>query len=735
MKNEIQKLCNLQAAFPPVCVFREFRGQIFCPRNTRKDTETMGQDATISHFRDFVNFVVSYFLTLTNNFPRMKTLIVCALSLALLTVCLNAQQVIFPQPLSPRIANYSIAVSLDAVKKTLKGKETLVWRNISKDRVGELRFHLYLNAFKDAKSTFMKESGGNIRGAEIGKDGWGWINVISMEVRGGESLTSKMEFIRPDDGNENDLTVFRVALSKPVYPDQTVTLDIEFEAQLPTVFARTGYNQDFFMVGQWFPKIGVYEPAGMRYAKQGQWNCHQFHANTEFYSDYGVYDVAVTVPKTFVVGAAGVLQSESDNGNGTKTLRFHEEDIHDFSWTASPLFKVVEDKWEHVTIRLLVQPDRIDQASRYIGSAKAALKYFQNWVGKYPYPNLTIVDPQWGGMGSGGMEYPTLITGGTLWGVPEHLRAPELVTIHEFGHEYWYGLVGSNEFEEAWLDEGINQYSETRIMNETYGTKTSVMDLFGIRIGDFEFTRMGYARMQNPKVAPTYLNAWEYKAGGYGDMTYNKTATFMTTLERMIGRTVFDEVMKTYFERWKFRHPCSKDFIAVVNEIVQKRLGRKYGKDMNWFFDQVLYGTDVCDYELSWIENNVAGRDTTATGKDGNKDTTKTVSIKSGKLMYDTRVVVSRLGEVRIPVDILVHFDSGKEVSERWDGEGRWKDFKYHGSERVLWAKVDPNEVLTIDINTINNSKTAHRATAPVWRYTAKFMFWIQNLLQTAATF
>ncbi|MGB2867064.1 MAG: M1 family metallopeptidase [Bacteroidota bacterium] len=665
----------------------------------------------------------------------MKSLIVCAVVLSLLSSPLDAQQTIFPKPLSPRIANYSIAVSLDAVKKTLKAKETLVWRNTSNDRISELRFHLYLNAFKNAKSTFMKESGGNARGAEMGKEGWGWINVTSLEVRGGESLTSKMEFIRPDDGNEHDQTVFRVPLSKPVFPNQTVTLDIDFDAQLPTVFARTGYNQDFFMVGQWFPKIGVYELAGMRYAKQGQWNCHQFHANTEFYADYGVYDVAVTVPKNFVVGATGVLQGESENGNGTKTLRYHEEDIHDFSWTASPLYKIVEDKWEHVSIRLLIQPDRIGQAPRYISSAKATLQYFQSWVGTYPYPNLTIVDPQWGGMGSGGMEYPTLITGGTVWGVPEHLRLPELVTVHEFAHNYWYGLVGSNEFEEAWLDEGFTQYSETRIMNETYGAKTSVMDLFGIRIGDFEFTRMGYARMQNPKVAPTYLNAWEYNAGGYGDMTYNKTASFMTTLERMLGRPVMDEIMKTYFERWKFKHPCSRDFIAVVNEIVPKRLGVKFGKDMNWFFDQELYGTDVCDYELSWIENKVAGRDTSVIEKGEKKDSTGKSAGNGRKLMYDGRIVVSRLGEVKMPVDVLVHFDSGKEVRERWDGEARWKDFKYRGTERILWAKVDPDEVLAIDINTINNSKTQVPPTAPVWRYTAKFMFWVQNLLQTAAIF
>lgn len=634
-------------------------------------------------------------------------------------------QVIFQQPLSDRIVAYTIDVTLDVEKKMLVGKEILTWNNPSNDRITELQFHLYLNAFKNAGSTFMRESGGQLRGIEMGAEGWGWIDVTRMVIRGGEDLTGRMEYIHPDDDNENDQTVMRVVLPKPVGPKQSVTLDIEFKAKLPTIFARTGYHKDFFMVAQWFPKIGVYEPAGMRYATKGQWNCHQFHANTEFYANYGVYNVAITLPQRFIVGATGIPQQEALHSDGTKTLRYRAEDVHDFAWTAFPDFTIVEDQWDHVKIKLLLSPGHTQHAKRYLHSLKAALSYFARWLGDYPYPNLTVVDPPTGALGAGGMEYPALITGGSFWGLPAGMRFIELVTVHEFGHQYWYGLVGNNEFEEAWLDEGMNQYSETRIMDETYGAKTSVIDFMGYKEGDLENARSGYRGMRNPKIAPTLQNAWEYPAGAYGAVTYAKSATFLTTFERMIGRPVMDEAMRTYFQRWKFKHPTSRDFIAVVNEVVAKHHGEKFGKDMNWFFDQVLSGTNVCDYELTSLTNHRVRRGSVDEPDSG----------ASADNEFESRVLVSRLGEVTMPVDVAVGFEDGRQRQERWDGTGRWKEFRFRGTSRAVWAKVDPNEVLTIDVNYLNNSKTLNPSKAVLWKYTLKWLFWVQTLFQYATIF
>jgi hypothetical protein len=635
-------------------------------------------------------------------------------------------QIIFQQPLSERVVTYTIDVRLDPENKTLKGKQTLVWRNPSDDLITELQFHLYLNAFKNRESTFMKESGGRLREIPMEEDGWGWIDITRMAVQDGEDLTPKIEFIHPDDDNENDHTVVRVPLSRPVMPRQSIAVGIDFTARLPRVFARTGYHKNFFMVAQWFPKIGVYEAPGMRYATKGRWNCHQFHANTEFYANYGVYEVAITLPQHFIVGATGLLQSEVKLSDGNKTVRYRAEDVHDFAWTAFPDFTVVEDQWNHVTIRLLLSPDHTHHAQRYLHAAKAALAYFSNWVGEYPYPNLTIVDPPYGAWGAGGMEYPTLITGGSLWALPHGLRLIEGVTVHEFGHQYWYGMVGNNEFEEAWLDEGLNQYSETRIMDETYGVKSSVVDIAGYRMGDLESARSGYRGMKNPKIAPTFQNAWEFPPGSYGPLTYAKTATFLTTLERLIGRPVMDEIMRTYFQRWKFKHPSSRDFIAVVNDVVRKHHGERFGKDMNWFFDQVLYSTNICDYELT----SLSARQGDSSNEKGRGSTAPLQQTE-----YESRVLVSRLGEVVMPVDVLIGFDDGSEKRLRWDGQNRWKEFRIRDSRRVVWAKVDPNQILTIDVNYLNNSKSLKPSRTAIWKYTIRWLFWVQNVFQYAAFF
>lgn len=623
---------------------------------------------------------------------------------------------IFPTPLSPRLANYQIDVSLDPATKKLTGRETLTWRNSSSDVIRELQFHLYLNAFRNEKSTFMRESGGQLRGDEIDRNAdenpYGSIDITSMRVRGGPALAH--QFIQPDDGNRADRTVIRVPLSQPVGPGQTIVLDIGFRAKLPKIFARTGFSRDYFLVGQWFPKIGVYEPAGTRYAKQGQWNCHQFHAHSEFYADYGVYDVNITTPKEYWVGATGLMVGEKPGPNNTKTLRWHAEDVVDFAWTASPHFQVVDGVWKRpsggqVVIRLLMQPEHRHQADRHMNAAKEALAYFDKHLGRYPFPNLTVVDPPLHGSGSAGMEYPTFITAGTASFLTEGVRAPEIVTVHEFGHQYFMQLLASNEFEEAWLDEGFNQYYEGRIMDAWYGPRASQLDLFGFRIGDTESARDAYVHQDNPAIGSSFGNTWQLPEGQYGVLTYMKTATWLRTLEGLVSRPVMDEIMQTYFIRWRFKHPNAQNFIDIVNEIVPKQLGNKYGSDMNWFFDLALYGDKVIDYQLTNLRNR--------------KQNGRNQQI----------ITVQRRADGQIPVDVRVHFDNGKELMLFWDGKARQQTFTLNENTDVVWATVDPKQKIYMDVDLNNNSLTLEPSSAPAAKFATKFLFWVENWMQWLA--
>ena len=272
--------------------------------------------------------------------------------------------------LSPRNANYDIDVKLDPKTKTLEGSEVITWTNLSNDNVSELQFHLYLNAFKNSNSTFMMEANTGVskRNQNISVGDWGWIDINSIQTLDGKDLTNRIKFIQPDNDNVDDQTVISVKLDEPVKPGRSFQLKINFTSKLPKVIARTGYENDFFLIAQWFPKLGVYEFPGIRNATKGGWNCHQFHANSEFYSDFGIYNVSITLPDNFIVGAVGTLITKKDNKDSTSTYEYKAEDVVDFAWTASPHFKVFEDMWNNVSIKILMQPEHASLTPRVIES-------------------------------------------------------------------------------------------------------------------------------------------------------------------------------------------------------------------------------------------------------------------------------------------------------------------------------------------------------------------------------
>ncbi|MGA8450357.1 MAG: M1 family metallopeptidase, partial [Candidatus Acidiferrales bacterium] len=490
------------------------------------------------------------------------------------------------KPLSTRVVAYEIDAKLDPTKHTIAATETLTYHNLTGKPQQTFPFHLYLNAFQP-QSTFMTEvrlagTRGNGPDSEWDPKHYGSINVDKLEVEGMGDLTGKMEFVQPDDHNTNDHTVFQVALPQPIAPGASVTFRMTFRDQLPKVVERTGYAHNFDMVGQWFPKVGVWW--------KDAWNCHQFHATTEFFADFGTFDVKITLPQNEIVGAGGDQVSSVNNPDGTKTVTFHSEDVHDFSWTASPSFTDVEDSWTGsqgpVKIHMLMSPGHAPSGPRYIKALKGTLQLFDQWYGPYPYDRITVVDPPHGGGDAGGMEYPTLITAGTAWWMPDGLLAPEVVTEHEFGHQYWYGMVATNEFEEAWLDEGINSYTEVKVMDALYGKSTSVMNFPFAQMSETGLQRVSY--LAEPDMDPISRFAWQFiGSNSYGGITYGKTATMLITLEKVIGEDTLRNALHTYFMRYRFTHPTGEDFLKTIEEVS--------GQNLRWYFDQAIYGTAILD--------------------------------------------------------------------------------------------------------------------------------------------
>lgn len=650
----------------------------------------------------------------------------CSLFLAMVLAVASGQE-----PLSHRVANYEMDVNLNVDQKQLEVTTGLLWINPSPDTVRELQFHIYYNAFKNNRSTWMQEGEQFMKfvGSDWYEDcDWGWSAIHQMKDDQGNDLTKGFEFIHPDDDNIYDETVLHVPLVDPVMPFDTARFEFAWKAQIPQAMIRTGYNKDFYFFAQWFPKLGVYEPAGMRYATKGGWNCHQYHADGEYYSDFGNYHVRLTVPEGFIVGASGVLIEKNTLEKST-TWTFQASDVIDFTWTTSPRFTVIEDQWQDVKISLMMYPEHKTFVPRYLESIHNVLAFMDTHVGDYPYPNVTIVDPPIHGMFVGGMEYPTLITSFSTVLLPSTFKSTETLVVHEFIHQYFQQMVATHEQEEPWMDEGITSYYEARIMDEYYGETTSMTSCCGINIGNFEFTRHEFFSSGHVKIAPNTLRSWEFRHGGYSAMSYNKVALWMNTLEGLVGVEVLDKALRTYFEQWKFKHPCGRDFVTIVNEVVAARLPRKWPEGMDWFFEQVLEGTNVCDYAVASIENNPLLVPMGYVNDTSNCVYTD-VRDEEPTLEYESRVILHRLGELMLPVEVLIRFENGHGIIEQWDGKSRSEEFGYQGS-RVVSVEIDPNRKIYLDLNFINNSKTVSIQKTGINYYFTKCLTSVQHLMET----
>ncbi len=305
------------------------------------------------------------------------------------------------------------------------------------------------------------------------------------------------------------------------------------------------------------------------------------------------------------------------------------------------------------------------------------------------------------------MEYPTLFTAGTRWLAPAGVTTPEGVTVHEAGHQFWYGIVGNNEFEDAWMDEGFNTFSTARAVAQVYDPNYLAVRYFGgfvpwvfkdvVVSRETDGNRLaGYRRdaRSDAQSTPTF----RYFPSTGGSITYNKTALWLNTMERWLGWPTVQRIMAAQFETWKFRHPAPQDFFDTASAVA--------GRDLTPYFDQVYRSSNVFDYGVQSLQ----------TAREGD--------------VYRTTVIVRRFGEAIFPVDVLVTFKSGEPVTEHWDGKDRWKLYAYQRPAAAVSAQVDPNRVLLLDVDYTNNSKTLEpKGQAAATKWSLKWMVWLQDCL------
>ncbi|MGH9218411.1 MAG: M1 family metallopeptidase, partial [Vicinamibacterales bacterium] len=562
--------------------------------------------------------------------------------------------------------------------------------------------------------------------AAEGDFGYSTVSAIAfINADGTETdMMPRFRYISPDDQNRDDRSLAAADLPTAVEPGQSMRMRVAWTSRFPRNFDRTGQIGDYFFAVHWFPKLGAFDQLG--------WVARQFFANTEFFADFGRYDVRITVPSGWTVGATGVEQSRADANDHT-IHRYVQDDVHDFAWAASPDFVERAQRFEHpglpvVNMRLLLQPEHEHLADRHFAAAAATLRYYGEWFGPYPYSQLTIIDPPFQS-DSGGMEYPTLFTGGTRWLSPRQSNDPEYVVIHEAGHQWWQGMVANNEVLHAWLDEGINEYLDSRLQSIAFQPNYLVQRFFGDFIPwqyrDIPLKRatdtnwmnsFRRAETRDSLATPTYI-LWP---GTHQAFSYHKAALMLHTLERLHSWDVMQRVLKTFFEQWQFKHPTPDDFFAVLNDITKQ--------DHKPLLDQVYYGSETFDYAIERLaSDNIAWR--------GLNDAVAYEERTLDKL-YRTTVVARRIGGGRFPVDVLVTFSDGHQERERWDGQARWQTLSFDRPARAVSAQIDPERVLLLDTNFTNNSRTLEPAAdRAATKWSLRWMIWLQDLLMTCAFF
>jgi len=514
--------------------------------------------------------------------------------------------------------NYTINVKLDDSKNDLTADETIEYTNHSPDELTFIWFHLWPNAYKNNNTALAKQliADGNKKFYFAEKNERGWIDGLDFKVDG---QTVKTEY------HPEHIDIIKLILNQPLKPGGKIIVTTPFRVHIPIgVFSRLGHIGQQYQITQWYPKPAVYDKYGwhpMPYLNQG-----------EFYSEFGTFDVFITLPKNYVVGATGdYVDGEEEiawlnkkveaakamenfprdaifppSSSEWKTLHFHQEKVHDFAWFADKRYYVLKDEVELPYSKRKViawamftgaEGKLWKQSAKYVADA---VYYYSLWNGEYPYNHATAVD---GALSAGGgMEYPNI----TVIGKMNDTRTLDRVIAHEVGHNWFYGILGSNERDHAWMDEGINSFYEGRYMDKKYpadsvktfastkiaGINVDIGKLLGIpNLNESTLFDLAYRFNAVKKMdQPVDLTSAEYTSENYGTIVYGKTAVLFEYLRSYLGTELFDKCAQKYFEEWKFKHPYPDDIKKVYEDVS--------GKNLSWFFDDILKTTNQIDYKI-----------------------------------------------------------------------------------------------------------------------------------------
>lgn len=528
---------------------------------------------------------------------------------------LNSAVCFSETPYFQQEVNYTITVSLDDKKHELFAQESIEYINNSPDELSFIWMHIWPNAYKNNNTALAKQllEDGNKKFYYADDSDRGFIDGLEFKING-QAVKWQYDSVHID--------ICKIFLNEPLKNGGRITISTPFHVKIPLgKFSRLGHIQQSYQITQWYPKPAVYDNKG--------WHQMPYLTMGEFYSEYGSFDVSITLPKNYVVGATGDLQNtdeiewlnykasqtektekfSKDTGfpisdTVMKTLRYKQSRIHDFAWFADKRYHILKSEVElpHSKRKVITwamftnaEAELWRKGAEYVNNA---IYYYSLWNGDYPYNQMTAVD---GALSAGGgMEYPNV----TVIGSSGTAFLLELVIVHEVGHNWFYGILGSNEREHPWMDEGINSFNELRYVDLKHpeagimgaSKEKAIFRFFDLhKYGQRLQYYLGYMFNASRNLdQPIDFHSAGYTQSNYGFIVYMKTATVFNYLKSYLGDELFDKAMQAYFERWKFRHPYPEDIRKVLEEVT--------GKNLSWFFDDLIFSTKKMDYKVTSLK-------------------------------------------------------------------------------------------------------------------------------------
>lgn len=588
-----------------------------------------------------------------------------------------------------QFVHYKMDLTLLPEEQALVGEQTIEYHNHSPDTLKRFFLHLYPNAYKNSESINAQEASTFYRQVVSDPEKGGYIRIDDFRIAHTKNEVAET----PLTAFKIEDTILAADLPEPLPPGDTLHVALKFYHRVRDFTRRAGYRNYQYDFAQWYPKVCVYDETG--------WNAEPFHYIGEFYGDFGTFDVTITAPSEYIIGATGVVTSgdpgwqlvtvdtslsghewserlrairtrrnQHARNGATRTVTFHAENVHDFAWVASPDFLYERGEWEGIPIHVLYRSGAKKRWSKIVVErAVRGLDWLSEKFGRYPYPQLTIVH----GLLNGGMEYPMLVMNSS---------ERESLILHELGHIYFFGILANNEWKEAWLDEGFTTFQTRWYMETRYGKWGFDHDARMRRATWLQRHRpMATRRQKDRDEALAYMNSGHnepisrlaYKFNeplSYNRNAYTKGAFFFDMLKYVVGDPLFEKICHEYFERWKFKHVNEARFKRVCEDVS--------GIELGWFFKQWLHDSVTVDYALRNVTKQKQGDS------------------------WHTRVEVLRKERGVMPVEIQLTTETGDTLLQRWNGVAEVGEVTFMTADKPDKVVLDPNDMI-LDNSLFNN--------------------------------